>query len=97
MNLHLYWHSLPRRHWDLHAACAGMDTEQFFGNHPTVAKRVCAKCPVVDDCLAYTLRVEPEERAMRHGVAGGMTPKERHRFHNLLREAGIGIQSQAVA
>lgn len=91
MNLHYYWQGLPRRGWTEHAACAGMKRRDFFGNKHTWAKTVCAHCPVIDDCLAFTLRTEPEECRLRHGVFGGMTPLERHRFARLLRKAGVPL------
>ena len=68
--------------WQLHAACRGLDTEQFF--HPenergprrlareAAAKAVCARCPVITQCAAYALRTrEP------YGVWGGLGETER--------------------
>ena len=97
MDLHEYWASLPRTGWTRHAACAGMDGGAFFDNQPESAKTVCARCPVIDDCLAWTLRVEPEEFRCRHGVFGGMGPLERHRFAGLLRKAGVSLHLKVAA
>lgn len=67
-------------HWTDLAACRGVDPELFFPvsvtgpalDQVTEAKKVCAGCPVVADCLAWALRAgEPV------GVWGGTTPEER--------------------
>ncbi|WP_446677701.1 WhiB family transcriptional regulator, partial [Streptomyces galbus] len=47
--------------WLTEAACVGEDPELFFPVGSTgpaledvaAAKRVCARCPVIADCLAY--------------------------------------------
>lgn len=41
----------------------------------TVAKEVCASCPVLDDCRTYTARISPKT-----GVWAGTTPAERTPF-----------------
>jgi len=64
--------------WSEHAACAGVDVALFFpeeGENPTQALAVCAACPVRDHCLREAL-----ERDERHGVWGGLTPRQRHRL-----------------
>lgn len=68
--------------WQLHGACRGVDTSVFF--HPDnergpsrlrrekQAKAVCARCPVIDDCLRWALAArEP------YGVWGGLSVEER--------------------
>jgi len=68
--------------WQLEGACRGNDSSLFF--HPegergpsriareAAAKRVCARCPVVEPCRAHALSVrEP------YGVWGGMSEAER--------------------
>jgi WhiB family redox-sensing transcriptional regulator len=68
--------------WQLHGACRGLDTEQFF--HPdnergprrvareAAAKAVCARCPVIRECAEHALRArEP------YGVWGGLSESER--------------------
>lgn len=62
--------------WMDEALCAQTDPEAFFpekGGSVSGAKRVCASCPVRDECLAYALR-----NNVRHGIWGGLTPRERH-------------------
>ncbi|GAA4630542.1 WhiB family transcriptional regulator [Actinoallomurus vinaceus] len=67
-------------HWTDLAACRGIDPELFFPvsaagpalDQVSEAKRVCASCPVVSDCLAWALRAGESV-----GVWGGTTPDER--------------------
>lgn len=76
--------------WQLRGACRDTTPEPFFtpeterGRRRTdreqAAKAVCARCPVVQDCLDHALRVRES-----HGIWGGLTPSERS---SLLRAAG---------
>lgn len=72
-------------HWTELAACRapGTDPELFFPVSETgmasrqvaLAKTVCARCPVTDQCLDWAVRTgEPE------GIWGGTTPSERRRL-----------------
>ena len=79
-----YSGSLPRPGWEDRARCAGEDRELFFAAQPHEAKRMCAVCPVSDDCLAFALASEPNGRTYRHGVFGGMTGDEREAFSRAL-------------
>ena len=74
--------------WRYQGACRTLDTEMFFHpdgergpsrrNRAAEAKRVCAGCPVVNECRSHSLRArEP------YGVWGGLTEEERRR---VLRE-----------
>lgn len=68
--------------WQMRAACRDVDSVVFF--HPAnergpaarsrdaTAKRICAGCPVVDDCLRHALDVQEP-----YGVWGGLTTPER--------------------
>ena len=72
-----------RDDWRSDAACRGMDPALF---HPQVtekrgsvadrayaqARRVCAVCPVADQCLACALTND-----QRDGMWGGTTPRQR--------------------
>lgn len=66
--------------WRVSASCRSVDPELFFPvgvTGPAVeqvaaAKRVCARCPVREECLGYAL-VAP----VVHGVLGGLTAEER--------------------
>ncbi|MFI1004321.1 WhiB family transcriptional regulator [Streptomyces galbus] len=82
--------------WLTEAACVGEDPELFFPVGSTgpaledvaAAKRVCARCPVIADCLAYALG-----SGQTSGVWGGTDEEERA---DLLRAAG-GRRSRAAA
>jgi len=68
--------------WQFEAACRGRDHDLFFPPHGergplrdarvAAAKRVCAMCPVVDECLRFALRTN-----QRYGVWGGLAEEER--------------------
>ena len=61
--------------WD-DAACIGLDTQAFFpekGEIAPTARRVCGRCPVQGDCLAWALKHH------EHGIWGGVGYKERQR------------------
>lgn len=76
--------------WQQHSACAGLGTEKFF--HPdgergqrrsrreTMAKAVCATCPVMAACAEHALRVKEP-----YGVWGGMSETDREEI--LVRRA----------
>ncbi|CAM5226412.1 Transcriptional regulator WhiB1 [Streptomyces alboniger] len=74
--------------WLRGAACVGEDPELFFPVGTTgpalrdiaAAKRVCARCPVTPECLAFAL-----DCGQTSGVWGGTCEEERDA---LLRSAG---------
>jgi hypothetical protein len=87
MDLQDWWDRHPRRDWEEDAACRGMKTEIFFRKDPDVAKRICQKCQVTEDCLVNALRTETTREGMRFGVLGGMTGIQRQAFYRrLVRE-----------
>lgn len=67
-------------HWSARAACLREDPELFFpvtetgpgSEQVTLAKKICAHCPVVAECLAYALHAGEHT-----GIWGGTTPYER--------------------
>jgi WhiB family redox-sensing transcriptional regulator len=64
--------------WQERASCNQAAPDEWFpkkGESPTMAKRICAGCPVVDECLAYAL-----EHDERFGVWGGKSERERQRI-----------------
>ena len=68
------------RAWMALAACAGMDPNLFFPDRYddkdwTAIKKLCAGCPVKDECRDYAVR--HHEGA---GWWGGMSPKDRRRY-----------------
>lgn len=71
--------------WRDDAACSGMDGEIWF---PVVhtpgwedqlarAKKICAACPVRQECLEYAL-----DTGQRAGVWGGLSEKERQELRD---------------
>jgi len=69
-----------KRDWRLVAACRATDPDLFFPpsaagrsvKQIAQAKRICARCTVRAECLAFALRVRHA-----HGVWGGMSEDER--------------------
>jgi WhiB family redox-sensing transcriptional regulator len=70
--------------WDLDAACRDTDPDVFFigpGKSTAEARRICLSCPVRRECLAAALQAEASKsKDERHGIFGGLAPKERHRL-----------------
>lgn len=64
--------------WMESAACVGLGHLFFLepGESSAPAKKICAACPVRDECLADAL-THPEPW---HGIFGGMSPRERRRL-----------------
>lgn len=66
--------------WQDEALCKEVELDIFFptaSQDHTPAKRICARCPVVDDCLAYALETDQV-----HGVWGGWSPRQRRIWLN---------------
>ncbi len=64
--------------WQDDALCAQTDLEAFFpekGGSTAAAKRICAKCEVKPECLAYALAHDE-----RFGIYGGLSPSERRKL-----------------
>lgn len=65
--------------WMDDALCAQADADMFFpegqGASAAEAKRLCALCPVQDECLSFAL-----EHRLYYGVWGGLTDKQRRRL-----------------
>lgn len=61
--------------WDEDAACQTSDPSIFFperGDNPEIAKRICRRCDVREDCLRHAMKM-PEE----FGIWGGLDERER--------------------
>jgi len=92
-----WWDQHPHPGWRRRAECRDVDSAPFFARRCGLdAKRVCALCPVADDCLVDALRHESLGVASRAGVSGGMTPTERERFAQLLMAEGIPVGKAAA-
>lgn len=78
-------------HWSERAACQGVDLAVFFppsGGSQTSrpALRICASCPVRQECLDDALAVEvTSSYQCVWGVRGGMTEPERLEYVRKLR------------
>lgn len=81
------------RNWRADALCAQVDPDLFFPEtdrgaaferQATAAMRVCAGCPVREQCLDYALH------ALGDGIAGGTTPEERVA---LRRQRGVQLDA----
>jgi WhiB family redox-sensing transcriptional regulator len=69
------WVSEP---WMADGLCRGLDPAIFFpsdGSGVVVARRVCARCKVREECLRYALK-----NRIDHGVWGGASERERKRL-----------------
>jgi hypothetical protein len=89
-----WYQAMPRRGWHEAAACRTLPTDLFFTrNAYLMCAHICARCPVVDDCLVYALRTELPSR--RAGFYGGLTPKERSRFAAFLDTQGVATAEDA--
>ncbi|MGX8907359.1 WhiB family transcriptional regulator [Streptomyces netropsis] len=69
------------------ALCKVIEPELFFperGDHRTaaLARELCAKCPVIEVCLADALMDEgAANHRRRFGIRGGATPQERYEMY----------------
>ena len=73
---------VPRGDWVVWAACRDADPELFFypegeraidkRRRDTIAKAVCARCKVFDQCSNYTNAINP-----KYGLWAGSTEDER--------------------
>ena len=64
--------------WMSVGKCKDLSPSIFFpsdGVGVQAAQRICAECPVADDCLEYAL-----EHHIDHGVWGGCSERERRRI-----------------
>lgn len=64
--------------WRYQAVCASTDPEVFFpekGGSTREAKKVCAGCPVREQCLQWAIAT-----GQGFGVWGGMSERERRKY-----------------
>ncbi|MBA2426413.1 MAG: WhiB family transcriptional regulator [Actinobacteria bacterium] len=82
-----FWPELPPSpRWHVLAACDGTDEDGtiFFPEHghsAARAKAICARCPVVEQCLEWAIQHEDS------GVWGGTTAPERVELRRARRVA----------
>lgn len=81
----------PDGAWQDRALCAQSDGDAWFpekGERNTIARRVCAACPVRPSCLDYAMELERGMgRETRHGIWAGLTPDERWNADRSARRA----------
>jgi WhiB family redox-sensing transcriptional regulator len=71
------------------AACATTQKDVFYPDQIGVpeqkayreARKICADCPVIRECLDYAMEVETDQ-ARRYGMFGGTTPRDRERLQS---------------
>jgi hypothetical protein len=78
--------------WRQRAACArpGIDPEWFFpepGGSGGRARRICARCPVKEPCLADALAA-PAEQDSHGGIRAGTSARERQQLRTRARAGG---------
>jgi len=76
--------------WMSNGKCKTTDPEMFFpsdGLGVIKAQRICAKCPVSEQCLEYAL-----DNHIDHGVWGGKSERERRRILRARR-----VRNDAIA
>lgn len=85
--------------WESMAECTRTDPEAFFGDDAatkTLAKRVCAQCPVRVLCLAKSLEMGAGgERVW--GVWGGLEERERKALTRAQRKLILAQASAILA
>ncbi|MEU8547810.1 WhiB family transcriptional regulator [Streptomyces roseoverticillatus] len=75
------------------ALCVAVEPELFFparGDHATanLAREICARCPVIEACLADALKMEGgRSHSNRFGIRGGLSPNQRYQLARRLRRA----------
>lgn len=67
--------------WHLLSLCADTTySPDLWFDDADAARRVCAHCPVRNDCLGYAMDVEIDTGAQLIGVWGGLSPIQRKRL-----------------
>lgn len=69
--------------WTLDAACLEYPGDLWYpekGSNSVPAKRICAQCPVRDECLTDAMLAEGPALWGRFGIVGGLSPNERNRL-----------------
>lgn len=76
--------------WMTRGKCRDLPWDAFFprdGMGVSTAQKICATCPVSQDCLEYAL-----ENHIAHGVWGGCSERERRRILRRRRsELGVAV------
>ena len=81
--------------WRSRAACRGADLTVFFpgrGESAEPARRICASCPVRQECLAFAL-----SHGEVHGIWGGLTVRDRRALRTRRGDAVRQDRDEAIA
>ena len=73
--------------WKLDGVCRTIDPDLWFPEGSSTgyaAKKMCRRCPVMDECLRYAL-----DNNEQYGVWGGMGSSERRNMRRRLRRRAI--------
>lgn len=79
--------------WSSEAACRqNFDSIKTFDTNPRLARKTCKSCPVIGDCLAYSIVYD------EHGVWGGLTEDERKQMikRNPLMQLNLRREARAL-
>jgi WhiB family transcriptional regulator, redox-sensing transcriptional regulator len=79
--------------WMARGNCADESPSLFFpsdGVGVEVARRICATCPVKDDCLEHAL-----VNRIDHGVWGGASERQRRRILKRRRLAAVAVAARS--
>ena len=69
--------------WHLMSLCADTSySPDLWFDDADAARRVCAHCPVRNDCLTYAMDVEVDTGIQLIGVWGGLSPIQRKRLRS---------------
>ncbi len=81
---------IPEQRWD-GALCREIGGDIWFperGDSADDAKRICASCPLQQQCLDYALSIETEEFALE-GIWGGLAPRQRRKLRSTPGRNGV--------
>jgi hypothetical protein len=81
--------------WTARARCAETDPEIFFppaDDPATEVQRICAQCPVREDCLAYAIDADEQ-----YGIWGGLDPRQRQNLRRRQRTARAADKRKGAA
>lgn len=72
--------------WMLQGLCREVGPDPFFGDKgysARLAKRICARCEVSEQCLDYAMTTRAVGGAPLKGVWGGTTERDRRQMRQL--------------
>jgi WhiB family transcriptional regulator, redox-sensing transcriptional regulator len=84
----------PAPDWQRDAACLGADPAMFFperGERGEEARRLCASCPVVDECLDLALEIDAAAAGDPSGIFAGLSPNQRKQYRATGHRPAIGV------